>query len=139
MNCTKCGWDHAYIGFNSVECRNPECVHYVKAEEPVGSEGPRLPETPPTPGWSHWLSSVPKIAEVLGITPENLAEQRANRMFYRKEIAIGPNTSPLMAMMEDFRKLSVEEVAALAKYFWLEEDTVPAQEYVLQTFRTAKE
>jgi hypothetical protein len=34
-NCPKCGSPGAYVGFNSVECRNPKCIHFVIEEEAI--------------------------------------------------------------------------------------------------------
>jgi hypothetical protein len=31
--CPKCRTDGAYVGFSSIECRNPDCEHYVIVEE----------------------------------------------------------------------------------------------------------
>lgn len=31
--CPKCGTPEAYIGFNSIECRNPDCEHFVLEEK----------------------------------------------------------------------------------------------------------
>jgi hypothetical protein len=33
--CPKCGAAGAYVGFNSVECRNPKCIHFVIEEEAI--------------------------------------------------------------------------------------------------------
>ncbi len=238
--CPKCGFQNAYIGFSSVECRNPECVHYTVQPEPL--EAPRV-ETPQPPGWSHWLSKAHDWTEdpvqvkiqkkfveaqieqakheengvnghwtmadgvtrkiingvvcnddgtpytaAVALTPEEArrvhsarhAIEHGNRIFhaqvvaeigknlndamtptvtgqrskecieskrrvpqYDKAVKIGPNTSPIMAMIEDMRKLTPEEVAALPKYYhdepdYDEPDCAP-QEYVMQIFRTAKE
>lgn len=35
MKCPKCGVPGAYVGFNSVECRNSKCEHFVIDEEVV--------------------------------------------------------------------------------------------------------
>ena len=34
-NCPVCNTPGAYIGFNSVECRNPRCVHFAIEEEDI--------------------------------------------------------------------------------------------------------
>ena len=34
-DCPLCKTPGAYIGFNSVECRNPDCEHFVLFEEEV--------------------------------------------------------------------------------------------------------
>ena len=31
--CPICQWPGAYVGFSSVECRNPSCEHFVLVEE----------------------------------------------------------------------------------------------------------
>jgi len=31
--CPKCATPDAYIGFNSIECRNPDCEHFVLQEK----------------------------------------------------------------------------------------------------------
>lgn len=33
--CPNCNTPGAYIGFNSVECLNPRCVHYTVREEEI--------------------------------------------------------------------------------------------------------
>ncbi|HLX63225.1 MAG TPA: hypothetical protein VKX17_18280 [Planctomycetota bacterium] len=34
-NCPVCNTPGAYIGFNSVECRNPRCIHFTIEEEDI--------------------------------------------------------------------------------------------------------
>lgn len=34
-NCPLCNTPGAYIGFNTVECRNPDCEHFVLFEEEI--------------------------------------------------------------------------------------------------------
>ena len=33
--CPDCGTPGAYLGFNTIECRNPKCVHFVIEEEAI--------------------------------------------------------------------------------------------------------
>ena len=34
-NCPVCNTPGAYIGFNSIECRNPRCAHFTLEEEDI--------------------------------------------------------------------------------------------------------
>lgn len=34
-NCPACKTPGAYVGFNSVECRNPRCIHFTIEEEDI--------------------------------------------------------------------------------------------------------
>ena len=34
-NCPACKTPGAYVGFNSIECRNPRCVHFTIEEEDI--------------------------------------------------------------------------------------------------------
>ncbi len=68
MNCPVCRWP-AYVGFNSVECTNPECQHYKPVVKGQRSQEciDAAKEKPATPGWNHWLSVK---REAVPITPE---------------------------------------------------------------------
>ena len=34
-NCPVCKTPGAYVGFNSIECRNPHCIHFLLEEEDI--------------------------------------------------------------------------------------------------------
>ena len=52
-NCPNCNTPGAYVGFSTVECRNPDCSHFVVFEEKIcpccGKVGhePELAESTP--------------------------------------------------------------------------------------------
>jgi hypothetical protein len=71
--CPVCKTPGAYVGFNTIECRNPRCVHFMIEEEDIcpccGKKGHT-----PGPEFIKRQRANPKTPQTPGLTPADQEE-----------------------------------------------------------------